>query len=88
MHSAKINRSTYVYRSGESENLRDSGIDLLKVGIPKLSVDTRIEQPRSPIARAFKPRPLGKEAALPPRWTRTGNMEVTPSLIGQNMQQF
>ena len=41
-------------------NLHDSGIDLLKVGIPKLSADTRIEQPHSRIAHTFKPKPPGK----------------------------
>ena len=37
----------------EVGHLPDSGIDLLKVGIPKVSADVGNEQPQSPIARAF-----------------------------------
>ena len=38
--------------SARTGNLRDSGIDMLKVGIPKLSAAARIEQPHSRITLA------------------------------------
>ena len=50
----------YVRRNGggggvRGGGLRNSGIDLLKVGLPTMSADARIEQPRySRIARTFK----------------------------------
>ena len=65
--------------SAQSTNLRDSGIDLLKVGIPKLSADARMEQPHarmeqphSRTVRAFKPRPPGK-----PLCRHVGNAPAT-----------
>ena len=47
----------YIICSMRSSNLRHPSMDLLKVWIPKLSADTRIEQPHSWITHAFKAPP-------------------------------
>ena len=49
-------------------NLCYSSIDLLKVGIPKLSTDAWIEQPHSRIAHAFKAEATREAAMLKTHW--------------------
>ena len=44
MHAGQINIYMHTICSARSGNLRDSGIHLLKVGIPKLSPDSGMDR--------------------------------------------